>query len=59
MGALIGAVLLPWTVLMVLIADVAFPYTYALLGLAIIAYFVFVNRTADDDEASGVALGSS
>lgn len=59
-GALIGLMLLPWPVLMVLVTEVAFPFTYVLLGLAIIGFFALRGtRTAGDCGASCVASGQS
>jgi hypothetical protein len=43
---LIAAVLLPWPELMVLIHEVAYPFSYVALGLAVVAFFAFRRRKA-------------
>lgn len=45
---LIGAVVLPWTVLTVLVSYVAYPFAYVALGLAIISFFAFRKTEALD-----------
>ncbi len=45
---LIGAALLPWPVLTVLISHVAYPFAYVALGLAIIGFFAFRKAEARD-----------
>ena len=52
---LIGAAVLPWPVLAVLIHQVAYPFAYVALGLAIIAFFAFGE---DSKVTDGEALSS-
>jgi hypothetical protein len=45
-GLLIGAAVLPWPVLTVLISYVAYPFAYVALGLTIIGFFAFRKAEA-------------
>lgn len=49
-GLLIGAAVLPWPILTVLISHVAYPFAYVALGLAIIAFFA-LGRSAKEIKA--------
>jgi len=56
---LIGAALLPWPALMMVIDYVAFPFSYVLLGLTMIAYFIFRRgETAPAEAPDLVASGA-